>query len=383
MSKVAYPPRMWGLKGKPKMGKTTFAAANAIPKVGWIDSDGRVDFVRGLAKGEIVKPPSRKANILPLHIQDWAEETVLMDEGIQSLVVDSVTKIWEWQSRRATMHGDLSAGERAAAGLSKNKASDMVSKSNAMAIVRTLAGLGVSCYFVWHTTDGRDHQGKKMVGRDMISNVELERLEASLAAVIEFGRDNRGYWAKVLQARDLNGIPANVGFTLYDTPGNLWKGGADVLEKLMYTSFSDKQAAVAWLSSETGNPDLAEMEAHYDHVTAGCKSQMEVNVAVVLSLLSRGETVFDRGVSQKKVRGVNSPPVVTQPDLAIDEDVIYQGKNGPVQATLRGFDGLLAVIEIEGREYKAAISKLSAVVPPVDPWDEMNAEIDREREQAE
>lgn len=253
------PDRNWGLQGFPESGKSTFLASNAETPAYVIDSDNRFAFVADLMKGKIIRPYSRAANIRAYDIQEAADITVLSEMQANCIIVDSVTKIYEMQSRLASMQGNMTDAERKVKGLSTNKASDQVEKANAMAVLRTLAGYGVPIYYVWHLTRGRNHKGQEEV-RPTISDIELERLQASLAATLEFRCENKRYSVTVMSARDLGGKPTNVGFTIYDAKRNYWRGGAERLERLMYTIFMDEKEAVMWGMAQLGNDDYGEIQ---------------------------------------------------------------------------------------------------------------------------
>jgi hypothetical protein len=233
-------------------GKSTFLGTNARRPIFCVDSDARFEAVQGLSDGKVFYP-TQVINSL-----DLAEEILdtFAREKFKSLLWDSLTKLYSLHSRFGFM--------RARAGKSKNKAAEMIDKSNAMTMARDIGSmLRVDTYYVWHTTSGIDGTGKAEI-RDMISGIERERLETSISVLLDFFADKRGYGVTVVSARDFNGLPANVGFTIYDYPGNNWVGGAERLERLIYTSFSSKDDAISWGAKHLGL--LAdEASGEYDH----------------------------------------------------------------------------------------------------------------------
>lgn len=265
-----YPDRLWGIQGPPESGKSTFLGANVERPTYVIDPDNRFAFVSGLGEGEIVRPATRAGNIKPLDIQEQAEIAVLVQMTAESIVVDTVSRIYSLYSRIASIKGNMSEDERKRRGLSKNKASDQVDKSNAMTILQNLAGFGVPVYYVWLTRHNkRDHQGNEET-RTVISKMELDGLRSSLAAIIDFHRDvTLGYGATVIAARDFNGRPSNVDFTIYDKPNNYWRGGAERLERLMYTVFANEQEAVSWGMAQLKNDDYGEIQDLFAHNSSG------------------------------------------------------------------------------------------------------------------
>ena len=249
--------RQWALVSDgANAGKTTFTAANARTPIMVIDTDGRFDAVESLVNGPVLYP----AQVFdPL---DLAEELIdrVPKEKVATLFWDSMTKFYSVHARLAYMRN--LAGKQKRTG---SRAAEMVDKSNAMTIARDLAILGTDVFYSWHLTHGVNGTGKSEI-RDMISAVEKGRLMTSINVSLLFIREKDRFGLKVESARDFGGRPANVGFTIWDEPGNYWRGGAERLERLIYTTFSGKAEAVQWGSEKIGNEDLGEVEGIYDYL---------------------------------------------------------------------------------------------------------------------
>jgi hypothetical protein len=279
-------------------GKTTFLAANSRPPLLVVDTDGRFDAVEALVDGPVFYPSQV---IDPLEL---AEE--IMDlytrEGIKSILWDSLTKLYSLHARLGFMRGR--------AGRSKSRASELVDKSNAMTIARDLAMLGTDVYYTWHTMEGRNHEGKSEI-RAMVSDVERNRLETSINVTLEFLEVDGIYGARIQNARDFGGRKANAGFTIWDKPGNYWRGAANWLEELMYTSFTGKPEAVSWVSREL-NLEIDEAEGVYDHLKESIEPEtsalMWVNLIQHVRDLQKGDTVNPKGdTGDKGVKGDTEP----------------------------------------------------------------------------
>ena len=237
-------------------GKSTFLGSNAIPPLMVVDADNRFDAVESLNPGPVLYA-TQVFNTL-----DLAEELIkrVPKEGVKSLLWDSLTKIYSLPNRMGLMKNIQKKAEGG------NRASSFVDKSNAMTLARDLVVLGPHVYFCWHTTSGVDGAGKSEI-RDMISDIEKERLMTSINVVLEFfykgPADDRSYGVRVVSARDFAGRRANVGFELWDEVG-YWRGGADLLEKLIYTPFDSREGAISW-AAEALKMEIDEVEGEYDH----------------------------------------------------------------------------------------------------------------------
>lgn len=249
-------------------GKSTFLGANAPRPVCVIDTDKRFNYVAGLTDGEVVYATT-KNYIDPISLDEW----LTAQAGAATLIVDSLTKLYSLQSRTAymklkQMNRDHVKGNRAAL---------MTDKADVMALVRNAAALFENVFYVWHKTAGVDGTGAEEV-RDMVSSIELERLDTSINVWLEFGKDSKGYSITVTNARDMAGNKANTGFTVYDYPGNYWKGGAERLWNLIYTTFGSKAQAIQWAEKQLNHNDPAEVEALYDQVKEKAKPEKPVDM---------------------------------------------------------------------------------------------------------
>lgn len=234
-------------------GKTTFLASNARPPIMVIDADGRFDASEPLVDGS-VHYATQVIDTLAL-----AEELIVEvpKNGDKSMLWDSMTKIYSLPARLGFMRNKT--GRR-----SSSRAAEMVDKSNAMTLARDLVVLGTDVYYCWHTTEGVDGMGKTEV-RDMISDVEKNRLMTSVNVQLEFAIEQGGIFsARVVYARDFGDRKANVGFKIYDKPGNYWRGGADLLEQMIYTPYTSKEEALKWTADKLGL-NIDEAEGVYDH----------------------------------------------------------------------------------------------------------------------
>ena len=246
--------RQWAFRSAgAEQGKSTLMAAIARAPVMVVDTDNRFDAVEALVDGEVLYATQAR------NISDLAEELLdLFDKHhYKTLMWDSLTKLYSIHARLPWM--------AARAGKIKNRASAMIDKSNAMTVARDLAILGTDCFYAWHTTSGVDGTGK-LETRDMISATEHSRLMTSINVTLECMAENGQYGVTVVSARDFGGRKANTGFTIWDRPGNYWKGTADYLERLMYTSFASADEACRWAIEELGQGEIGEMRGEYDHL---------------------------------------------------------------------------------------------------------------------
>ena len=232
--------RHWGLHSHGALaGKSTFVAANCRPPLIVVDTDGRFEAVEGLVDGKVYYP---EQVIDPLTL---IEELIEMHGKYnpKSIAWDSMTKLYSIHARIGFMRGR--SGRKTADGKSINRAAELIDKSNAMTIARDLAILGTDVYYCWHTTSGVNGMGKSEI-KDMISSIEKERLMTSINVVLEFHVKDGNYGITVVSARDFGGRKSNTGFTIWDKPGNYWRGAAERLERLIYTAFTSKEEMMAW-----------------------------------------------------------------------------------------------------------------------------------------
>jgi hypothetical protein len=244
-------------------GKSTFLGANAPRPICVVDTDRRFSYVDKLGEGEIVYADV-KDYIEPLALDEW----LTANAGMPTLIVDSLTKLYSIHARRAAMKVRQMNVDKAKG----NRAALMVAKSDVMSLVRNAAALFDNVFYVWHKTAGIDGTGQEEI-RDMVSGIELDRLDTSINVWLDFARDNKGFSVTVANARDMAGRPANTGFTIYDYPGNYWRGGAERLYNLIYLPFSGKGEAISWAVKRLNHQDQAEVEAVYDQVKERAKPE--------------------------------------------------------------------------------------------------------------
>lgn len=288
---MKYPNRKWGLYSPNKWaGKTTFIEASMRTPAIIADYDDRFPVQQD---GIILL--SRKVIMNPLDLIETVER-LIGEKEYKTIVVDTVTKLYQRYSRQAAM--------QIAQNRVKNKASTMVDKSNAMAIISTLSGYAPDIYYVWHQRPGGIDAKGQEVDRHKISDIELHTLHESVNVDLLFVREGNRYGVTVENARDIGSVRVNRGFTVWDEPDNFWQGFADKLERLIYTSFKNPQEALRWGAQQVGNSDTAEIQDFYNQVKAdaGAKSASEMWVAWVQAI--------DTHVAKKQAE---KPVTVTPP----------------------------------------------------------------------
>lgn len=318
--------RHWALSSHGALkGKTTFIASNCRAPIVVVDTDGRFDAVEALVNGEVFYPSQV---IDPLTL---AEELMEFCAGgkIKSIAFDSLTKLYSIHARMAYMRN-------MAGGSNKNRAAEMVHKANAMTIARDMAMLGTDMYYSWHTMEGVDGQGKSEI-RAMISDVERSRLQTSINATLEFIEEGGRYGVRVATARDFGGRPANIGFTYWDEPGNYWRGAADRLEELIYTSFSGKDEAIRWTARELGI-EIDEAGGVYEYVkdAANPKDTSSMWVALVTEVhelsQARSHNSQEKVTTQKVDESIgvdSSPPAARVPPPPPPNEELFEGGELP------------------------------------------------------
>ena len=257
---MIYPSRKWALYSLVEWsGKTTFLASNIETPCFFIDGDNRLQLVEELIDGPVIKA-TWKALVDPLALIQETRAAFMANE-IRAVAADPLTKLYSSLSREAAMAGRLTQAEREKRGYGKNVAKLHVGKADMMESIANLAMYGVSLYVSWHQRKGANASGDIAV-RDRISDVELNVLRQSIDVELEFGKAVNPAWQKnkskqeylysvtVERARGIGGKRANIGFTIWDAPGNHWRGAGSRLERLMYTTFSGPEDAIMWAAQE-------------------------------------------------------------------------------------------------------------------------------------
>lgn len=271
---MIYPSRKWALYSLVEWsGKTTFLAANIETPCFFIDGDNRLQLVEDLIDGPVIKA-TWKALVDPLALIQETRAAFMANE-IRSVAADPLTKLYSSLSREAAMAGRLTMAEREKRGYGKNVAKLHVGKADMMESIANLAMYGVSLYVSWHQRKGANASGDIAV-RDRISDVELNVLRQSIDVELEFGKAVNPAWQNnksvqeylysvtVERARGIGGKRANTGFTIWDTPGNHWRGGAARLERLIYTTFSGPEDAIIWAAKELEDRPGVDCEKEYE-----------------------------------------------------------------------------------------------------------------------
>ena len=258
--------RQVALIGETRTGKSTFLMSNARGNVWAVDAEHGLERYKDLTESELFYP-SKRGCVDPIHIFLEAEKSV-WDKKIETIAIDSVTKIYGRQSRVASMAGQLTKQQREKLGFGKSKAKDMVGKANAIQVLTNLIVYGTDVFYVWHSGEYLDVASTTydMIQRDAISTVERKRLMTSVDIVLRFSLEKGSYRVFVdPETRNIGRQPARTGFYLTDPPRNFWAGTMDKLENLIYLSFSSPEEAIEWGAEALGKA-VEDMTDFYTHV---------------------------------------------------------------------------------------------------------------------
>lgn len=309
-----------GLAGAANSGKSNFLAANAKSPAFVVDADGRFEAVAHMME----HPPiyaSRKACVQPLELHNDLEKHGF---DVASIIFDSASKLYSQHSRVASMRMNAfkNKSEREAAGLNANKASDMVAKADMMKVIGNSPIYGADIYYVWHKNKGLDV--KKMLAgqykdlmtdKDSISDVELDRLAASMNLLLVFTVENGVYKIRVEMARDFGGQKANLGVVITDYPGNYWNNGLVRVLETVYANFSGQEDSLTWAAKKS---DLSESQLIdlYNDVkdTAKPKKHREMWIAWVTRIHS---IVY--GSEKQAVKVAPPAPQEVTPETAVPD----------------------------------------------------------------
>jgi hypothetical protein len=266
--------------------------------------------------------PSNKGCLVPIHIHQEAEQNILGGE-VKTTVIDSVTKIYGFNTRPAIMAGRMSPKDREQFGFSKNKASNLQNKADAIQVLTYLAGYGTNIFYIWHeqeTVDMESARSGKLdtIMRESMSPEERKRLFTSVDIVLRFAMDKGRYAVTVDPETRGYGTVPNTGFTIYDPPGNFWRGALARLYCLIYTSFDSKGEAVSWGMEKLGRGDTVEMEAFYEEVKVRAKPETpsEMWVAWMLALEEKflaTEYKVEKPVDVQPPKTEPTPPAAPPP----------------------------------------------------------------------
>ncbi len=337
--------------GRTRTGKTTFFAANAISPVYAIDADkGYVRTRRAMIDkfpeitGEVYFP-SNKGCLVPLLIHQEAERNIF-DKNIKTTVIDSVTKIYGFNTRPAVMAGRMTPQQREQYGFSKNKAANLQNKADAIQVLTYLAGYGTHIFYIWHEQETVDMESVKkgkmdLIMRETMSKEERKRLFTSIDIVLRFSIDKGRYAITVdPETRGYGSVP-NTGFTIYDKPGNYWRGALSRIYGLIYTTFDSKDEAIAWGQKKLAIEDSVEAEAWYEEVKTRARPEtpsamwLAWMMAVEEKFLTRqknGQAHSTSSGQEKIVIESPKPMAVTNPSSLESQDSDYEQGPGNADA---------------------------------------------------
>jgi len=222
------PARRWALVGFPGDGKSSFATQMQTPILP-IDVDGRFREVEHLANGVVFALTEKPEENNDVQLIDELLEKEMPDSGVRTIVVDSVTPIYQRITRRVQMaiqEGDLNG---------KNKSAPHQLKANAMALLGTsVSSYGTDTLWIWHLND-TNFNGQSKVAQS-ISETERDRLRKFLNAELHVVVDKNGRRGiTIFWSRSGHGI----GQTIYDTQENFdsgffWKGMPERIEAIIF-----------------------------------------------------------------------------------------------------------------------------------------------------
>lgn len=259
------PPRQWALVGYPGSGKSTLAAQMAGPLL-VVDSDHRFAEVAGKAASDVYELSDNPADNVDAERIAALLRKNMADSGIKTVVVDSLTSILSPLVVEAIMDND--------AGRNKNRVSAFKDKALALRLLQdTITGWGTDVLWVYHLRSGMDSQAKQTESTS-ISAVELARLRRSLNMVLRVTVEGNRRGIVVDWARR-----GRSGIVLWDDTG-CWRGMPERIEKEVYggltveeqeriesatpTSFSGRDAAIAWGWEKGGFRDAVHAANAYD-----------------------------------------------------------------------------------------------------------------------
>jgi hypothetical protein len=263
---VVKPPHKTALIGATRTGKTLFAVRNSPAGIYAIDPEQAIAHYSDVASGAIFWP-TVQGRIDPLTIAQEAEAKLWDLPLDTTIIVDSVTSIYRRQSRLASMAGDLTAAQREARGLSKNKATLMKGKANAIQVLGGMASYGKPLFLIWHEGAGLDVDSFKMVTKESISNKERGVLLRDIDVILRFDTNGGNRYTVTVdpETRGRGIKKPRTGFTIVDPPSNFWAGAMDKLDDLIYRHFTSEDDAIQW-AEEKSSLDPEFLQAHYAEV---------------------------------------------------------------------------------------------------------------------
>lgn len=301
--------------GRTRTGKTAFFAANAPAPVYAIDSDkGFVRTRMAMNKrfpeisGTVISP-SKDGCLVPIHIHEEAKSNI-RKHNIKTVVVDSVSKIYEYNTRPAVMVGRLSVQQRKDFGYSANKAANLMNKADAIQTLTYMAAYGTNIFYVWHEKETVDMKSNDMdkIMKESMSKEERLRLMESIDIVLRFTFEKGKFAITVTpETRGYADVP-NTGFTLYDEKGNYWRNSLARIYGLIYTTFSGQDEAVNWGLKTLSKEDPVELEAFYDEVKGRTNPEKPGDMWVAWMLAI--EEQYNNGQKREQEKKVERPVVI-------------------------------------------------------------------------
>lgn len=224
MQATQYPPRLWGLKGYPGSGKSTFAAQMRGPLL-VVDSDHRFTEVLHLAKEVYALSDVPEDNVIADRIAACLDKN-MPGAGIGTIVVDSLTAIMAPLVTQAI----VDKGE----GRSKNLVAGFKDKAMAMRQLQdAVTKWGTDVLWIYHLHKAMDADAKEHV-KATVSETELVRLTRSINMQLEMVQNGkRGI--KIVWARH-----GREGITIWDETGT-WKDMPEKIEAAAYDGLTDQE----------------------------------------------------------------------------------------------------------------------------------------------
>ena len=312
--------------GRTRTGKTTLFASNAVAPIYAIDSDKGFVRARRAMNNKFpelngkVYSPSQQGCLIPLHIHQEAERNVFQ-HGIKTIVIDSVSKIYEFNTRPAVMAGRLSSADRVKYGFSKNKASNLQNKADAIQTISYIAAYGTHIFYVWHekeTVDMENIKNGKMekIMKETMSVEERKRLMTSVDIVLYFSFSKGKYAVTVGDETRGYADKPNTGFTIYDRPGNYWRNSLARIYGLIYTTFSGQDEAINWGLQTLGKEDPVELGAFYEEIRGRANPEKPGDMWVAWMLAIEEK---HNGAEKRAQEDKDKKPVIIEGEKIIKE----------------------------------------------------------------
>jgi hypothetical protein len=201
------------LLGEADSGKSTLLAQLPAPMAG-IDSDGRMDEIIDVARGDIFA----QENLVEATEVDkalaWLDEN-MSGSRVQSIAWDSITPILLPVINRAMDLAAMTPQQREAEIGTTNKAAVWEPKARMMRKIQSIQNFGTHCVWVAHIEGGRDHQGKEHERRT-IPETELDRFTKALNMKLRTIKVKGKYGVRIEWLRKRPGFQ----ITLWDEKGN-------------------------------------------------------------------------------------------------------------------------------------------------------------------